>query len=124
MVADHALLASIYDAFNARQIDTVLNVLHPEVKWANGWEGGYVTGHDAVRNYWTRQWAEIDPTVTPEAFEDLPDGAVKVRVHARVRDRTGALLSDTMVTHTYRFRAGKVDSMEIGAADDTEAAKA
>jgi len=44
-----------YAAFNERNIDTVLSLMHPDVHWPNGWEGGYVTGHKQVREYWTRQ---------------------------------------------------------------------
>jgi hypothetical protein len=34
-----------------------------DIDWPNGWEGGRVSGKDAVRAYWTRQWAEIDPHI-------------------------------------------------------------
>ncbi|KAM3099871.1 nuclear transport factor 2 family protein [Phormidesmis sp. 146-12] len=44
-----------YQAFNTRDIDTVLSLLHPDVAWANGMEGGYVHGHAEVRDYWNRQ---------------------------------------------------------------------
>jgi hypothetical protein len=30
-----------------------------DVHWPNGWEGGYVEGHDEVRDYLTRQWKEL-----------------------------------------------------------------
>lgn len=55
------LIEKVYDEFNARKIDAVLLVMHP-THWANGWEGGYVKGKDGIRNYWTRQWKEIDRT--------------------------------------------------------------
>lgn len=58
-------LTALYAAFNARQIDLVLQALHPEVDWPNGWEGGRLHGRDAVREYWQRQWTEIDPSVVP-----------------------------------------------------------
>ena len=38
-----------YEAFNARDIDTVLSFMHQNVHWPNGWEGGYVEGHNGVR---------------------------------------------------------------------------
>jgi len=44
------VLKRIYDAFNARDIDAVLVALHPDVDWPNGWEGGRVTGHSALRD--------------------------------------------------------------------------
>ena len=63
-----AVLKKTYDAFNVRDIDAVLLNMHPEVDWPNGWEGGRVTGHRAVRDYWTRQWTAIDPYVEPLRF--------------------------------------------------------
>ena len=50
------LLRRAYAAFNARDIDAVLSMMHPNVEWPNAMEGGYVYGHDGVREYWTRQW--------------------------------------------------------------------
>ncbi len=55
-----AMFERLYERFNARDIDGVLAHLASDVDWPNGWEGGYVKGHDEVRDYWTRQWAEID----------------------------------------------------------------
>jgi hypothetical protein len=43
MSADHELLAHTYAAFNGRDIDAVLAVMHPEVDWPNGMEGGRPT---------------------------------------------------------------------------------
>ncbi|MEH2002434.1 MAG: nuclear transport factor 2 family protein [Nostoc sp.] len=57
------LLTKAYAAFNARDIDSVLALMHSDVEWANGMEGGYVRGHQAVRDYWTRQWTLIDWTL-------------------------------------------------------------
>ncbi|MDQ2842107.1 MAG: nuclear transport factor 2 family protein, partial [Acidobacteriota bacterium] len=57
VAARQPLLLQLYAAFNARNIDAVLPALHPDVDWPNGWEGGRMRGRDAVRAYWTRQWA-------------------------------------------------------------------
>lgn len=108
-----ALFEQVYDGFNKRDIDAVLLVMHPDVHWANGWEGGYVKGHDEVRDYWTRQWKEIDPYVKPIAFKDREDGQLEVEVHAIVKDRQGNMLSDGIVKHIYTFENGLVKSMEI-----------
>ncbi len=48
-------LTGLYQDFNDRNIDAVLALFHTHVKWPNGWEGGYVQGHDQVRAYWLRQ---------------------------------------------------------------------
>jgi hypothetical protein len=107
------LLGRIYEAFNRREIDTVLAALHPAVDWPNGWEGGRVTGHDEVRSYWTRQWAAIDPTVVPIAFEDRPGRKISVRVHQTVRDLSGNLIADGEVIHVYTFEDGLIKEMDI-----------
>jgi nuclear transport factor 2 (NTF2) superfamily protein len=114
MSQEVSLLNRMYDQFNGRDIDGVLSIMHANVEWPNGWEGGYVVGRDSVRDYWTRQWAAINPTVLPEGFEVLPDRRIKVRVHQRVLDLGGKLLSDKMVSHTYTFEEGLIRAMNIG----------
>lgn len=84
-----------------------------DVDWPNAWEGGRVVGHDAVRDYWTRQWAEIDPEVQPQSFRALLDGRIEVTVHQLVRTPDGSLLSDGTVLHTYAFRDGLVARMDV-----------
>ena len=75
------LLAKAYDAFNRRDINSVLLLMHPQIHWPNGWEGGYVEGHNGVADYWTRQWKEMDPNVTPISFKEREDGRIEVEVH-------------------------------------------
>jgi hypothetical protein len=109
------LLRSLYDAFNARDIDTVVAAMSPDVDWPNGWEGGRVVGHDAVRRYWERQWAEIRPTVRPTTISERRDGTVEVGVHQVVRDRTGTILAVADVRHVYAFDGDLVDRMDVEA---------
>ena len=108
-----ALLRRTYAAFNARDIDAVIAVLHPDVDWPNAWEGGRLRGHAAVRSYWARQFEAIDGRVEPQRFTLAPDGRVVTDVHQVVRDRTGAILVDRMVQHVYRLRDGLIDHMEV-----------
>ncbi|WP_433222834.1 nuclear transport factor 2 family protein [Dactylosporangium sp. CS-047395] len=108
-----ALLEELYAAFNARDIPALLDAMTENVEWPNGWEGGTVHGREQVRDYWLRQWAEINPTVTPEGFAEEPDGRIAVTVHQVVRGKDDALLADQMVTHVYRFSGARVQAMEI-----------
>ena len=108
------LLTRIYDGFNARNMETVLAVLHEDVIWANGMEGGYVHGREGVRSYWTRQWAMIDPHVEPIAFTVGREQEVIVEVHQVVRDLGGKLLADKIVGHILRFENGLVRRFDIG----------
>ena len=108
------LLTTAYAAFNARDVERALAAMHPDVAWPNGMEGGYVHGHEAVREYWTRQWRLIDPRVEPRAFATDDTGRVVVDVHQVVRDRAGNVLTDQMVRHVYVIAGGLITRMEIG----------
>jgi hypothetical protein len=106
-------LRAMYVAFNDRDIDGVLATMTPDVDWPNGWEGGRVSGQAAVRDYWTRQWAEVDPRVEPVSIAPGEDERVDVEVRQIVRDRDGNLLSDDIVHHVYTFADGLVTRMDI-----------
>lgn len=108
-----ALLREAYVAFNERDIDRALATMAPDVAWPNGWEGGHVHGHDEIRAYWTRQWAEFDPQVTPTAVTPTDDGRVAVTVDQQVRAPDGSLISANEVQHLYTFRNGQVARMDI-----------
>ncbi|HET6566971.1 MAG TPA: nuclear transport factor 2 family protein [Rhodothermales bacterium] len=84
----------LYAAFNARDIDTVLAAMAPDVVWANGMEGGHVHGTAAVRQYWTRQWESIDPHVDPARVTEDDAGQIVVDVQQVVRDRAGVVIAD------------------------------
>jgi hypothetical protein len=112
--AEDELLKATYDAFNARDIEAAIDLMHPGVDWPNAWEGGRVVGRSAVRDYWTRQFAAISSQVDPEGFTREPDGSIVVDVHQVVRDtETGELLSDSRVRHRYRFEEGLVRRMDV-----------
>jgi ketosteroid isomerase-like protein len=106
------LLRLAYDAFNRRELDTVLSTLDPDVEWPNMLDLTILHGHQAVRDYWARQFQEIDPSVTPTAF--IPDGdQLIVDVHQVLRDRRGHVFRDDHVAHCYTFRGPLVVRMRV-----------
>ncbi len=107
------LLIQAYAAFNARDIDTVLTTMHPDVDWPNAWEGGRVHGHAGVRDYWTRQWAVLNPTVEPTGFTTDADGRTIVTVHQIVRNLDGQVLADGTVEHSYIVEDGLIRRMDV-----------
>jgi ketosteroid isomerase-like protein len=107
------LLRDLYDAFNARDVEAVLAVVSDDVDWPNAWEGGRVHGKDAMRSYWTRQWAEIDPRVEPVEIAELDDGRVAVAVEQTVLDLDGGLIAKRSVRHVYTLRDGLVARMDV-----------
>jgi hypothetical protein len=111
--AQHELIRSSYAAFNARDLDAVLEGLHPDVDWPNAIDGGRVRGHEEVRAYWKRQFETIDPHVEPQAFSEDERGRIVVDVHQVVRDLAGDVIADQHVQHVYTISAGLITRMDI-----------
>ena len=114
------VLKRMYDRFNARDIDGVLAALADDVAWANGMDGGHVHGREAIREYWTGQWAIVSPHVEPLSFDKAADGSVVVTVQQSVRDLEGRPvqeqahgLRERVVGHVFRFQQGKVTRFDI-----------
>jgi len=113
LVAGRDLLVKVYSAFNRRDVESILAVMHPDVEWPNGMEGGWVHGREGVRAYWARQWGLVDPHVEPVAFKTAEDGRIVVDVLQVVRDLAGTVLMDRTVQHAYLLNDGLIRSMEI-----------
>ena len=116
MPGEVELLKRIYALFNARDMEAVLAGMSEDVMWANGMEGGHVHGREGVRDYWTRQWAMIDPRVDPVGFRTGSGDEVIVDVRQVVHDLEGKLMVDQMVVHFFRFEDGLIQRFDIGGA--------
>ena len=106
-------LRSLYAAFDPRDIDEVLAVMAEDVDWPNARERGRLHGREAVSDYRTRQWSEIDPTAEPVQITAGPDGRITVEVRQLVRSRVGETLSEGRVRHVYILRDGLVSRMDV-----------
>jgi nuclear transport factor 2 (NTF2) superfamily protein len=120
MENDVELIKGLYQDFNARDIDSVLAMLTEDVMWANAMDGGYVRGHEGIREYWTRQWSMVSPHVEPAGFRKLGDGSIFVEVIQTVRDLEGNLLrdqthglKDKTVGHIFRLKDGRVSRFDV-----------
>lgn len=110
-------LRRIYEAFNKRAIETILATMAEDVKWANGMEGGFVDGRAAVREYWRRQFAMINPQLKIVHLETVGNNRAVVTVHQIVKDPDGNLLADKTVKQIFTFEDGLIKTFEI---DETE----
>ena len=107
------LITKAYLAFNTRDINTALSTMHPDVQWPKAFEGGYVSGHDAIREYWTRQWTEINPRVEPIGFNKRENGTLEIIVHQTVKDLQGNTVFDGTVKHIYTLENDLLRRMDI-----------
>ena len=114
MSSNQQFLQNLYDAFNRREIEIIISSMRPDVKWANGLEGGFVYGRDAVREYWTNQFKEIQPELETLRFETDENERDVVTVHQIVRDLQGNVLADATVQQIFTVKDGLISLYEIG----------
>lgn len=107
---------ALYNDFNTRNIDAVIAKMSASVKWANGMEGGFVSGHDGVREYWKRQFAIVSSQVTPLEITSVGD-EVHGKVHQVVHDTGGNLLADQIVMHRFTLSDGEISEFNIAEAE-------
>ena len=114
MSSNQQFLQSLYTAFNKGEIETIISVMHPDVKWANGVEGGFVYGRDAVREYWIDQYKVIQVQLEALKFETDENNRNVVTVRQIIRDLQGDLLVDTTVEQIFTIKDSLISLYEIG----------
>ena len=117
MSSNQQFLQNLYEAFNKREIETIISLMHPDVKWANGMEGGFVYGRDQVREYWRKQFEIIQGQLEPLDYETDENNRNIVTVQLVVRDLEGNLLLEKTVQQIFTIENGLISLFEIG---DTE----
>ena len=112
--SNQQLLQNLYDAFNKREIETIISAMHPDVQWANGMEGGFVYGRDAVREYWQNQLNEIQPELRVLEFETDKSNREVVTVRELIKDLKGNILANMTVHQIFTIENGLISLYEIG----------
>ena len=117
MSSNQQFLQNLYEAFNKREIETIISLMQPDVKWANGMEGGFVYGRDAVREYWLKQFETMRSQLKPLEYETDENNRNVVTVRIVIRDLEGDLLLEKTVQQIFTIENGLISLFEIG---DTE----
>jgi len=107
------MLRYLYNAFNERNIDKAFEVIHPDAVWANSMEGGLVTGHQGIREYWSRQWSYMKWHVRPMSFQMAGHDMYVVQAHQIIRDLTGSIVSIRDLQHIFQIEDGLIKTMTI-----------
>ncbi len=111
------LITQAYAAFNRRDVDAILMLMSENVSWPKASEGGRVAGKQAIRDYWTRQWAEFDPRLDVLEVVERRADKTDVKVHQLVKNLQGEILSDTELWHVYTIAKGLIERMDIKEGD-------
>ncbi|AFZ34168.1 hypothetical protein Sta7437_0567 [Stanieria cyanosphaera PCC 7437] len=113
MNQNQKFLQNLYEAFNNREIERIILSMHPNVKWANGMEGGFVYGRNQVRDYWRKQFEMIQPQLKPLNFDIDENDRNLVTVHQIIRDLDGNLLIEKTVQQIFTIENGLISIFEI-----------
>ncbi|MDO9337487.1 MAG: ketosteroid isomerase [Caulobacteraceae bacterium] len=103
MQTRRALIETLYEAYNRRDVAALVAALDPGVEWTNQLDGELLKGPEAVAEFWKSQFEVMLIEASPVAFEDLPDGRVAVSVAQTMRRADGQLWGSDHVTHTVTF---------------------
>lgn len=113
MTLDPILLHNLYNAFNTKDIEQVIAMMHPLVAWASDTHGGYVHGRESVREYWKAQFMMLDPKMNPVSFSVDDAGRAVFDVRQVFHDLDGHLLMDKTVKHIFSFDNGLIKKFDI-----------
>jgi hypothetical protein len=105
------LLKKVYYAFNKRDIDAALAIIHPNVSWSNG--TGYINGRNGLREYLSRQWEMVNSDVEPVSIYADKSGKVVANVRHVVRDGNENIIEDEMLQHTYLIEDNLIKHMDV-----------
>jgi len=114
MTSERQFLETLYDAFNKREFEKIFAMMQPDVKWANGMDGGFIYGRDAVREYWRKQFEVTQGQLEPLKFETDENNRSIVTVHLIVRDLQGNVLVARTVKQMFTIENGLISLFEIG----------
>jgi len=98
-----AVLEGLYEAYNRRDVPSMVAALDPCVEWMDMLKGEPIKGREAVGAYWTQQFGLMDAEVTPVAMDRLPDGRIVVTAAQTLKKPGGGLWSSDKVTHVITF---------------------
>ncbi|HWB28679.1 MAG TPA: nuclear transport factor 2 family protein [Chitinophagaceae bacterium] len=107
------MLKKIYYAFNKRDMDAALAIVHPNVAWSNGISGGYIHGRDGLREYWRSQWQVANSDIEPVSIAADGKGKIVANVRHIVRDTHENIIEDEMLQHTYLIEDNLIKHMDV-----------
>jgi NAD(P)-dependent dehydrogenase (short-subunit alcohol dehydrogenase family) len=107
------LVRRAYSAFNAKDVESGVALMDPEVDWPNVAEGGFVHGRDGVRRHWREQFRLVDPRIEVSGVAKKADGRVEAHVRQIVRGLDGSKLADEQAVHIFTIAGERIKRMEV-----------
>ncbi|WP_426030633.1 nuclear transport factor 2 family protein [Caulobacter sp. DWP3-1-3b2] len=110
----NTLIVRLHDALDRRDLDGLMRLFHPDVRFLDYLDGGELVGLAAVRAFYQRLFETMAPAVDLLTVTDLPDGRLSTELQVSIHDHSGHLWSDTRVTATYTVLEDLIQAVELG----------
>ena len=109
----NALAQSVYESFQAGDMDTVRSLLASDIAWHSPGQGAeHFYGIDAVMAEFGRLYGETDGTFRV-MVEEITEGDESVVVLARATGTRGEKMFDQLYPHVFHFRGDQVSESWI-----------
>lgn len=116
MSDEAALIERLQAALNAKDLEGVTALIHPDVAFPDYLDGGEVRGIGGARDFYQRLFNTLSPATDIVGLERLADGRWRAEMQVSVHDSGGRLWSDTRVAVTYEILDGLIKSLDLGEA--------
>lgn len=103
----------VYDAVNEGDIEAAIELMSPDVDWANAVEGGRGHGQDALRRAWERLSKQLACHVVPLEIKLDARGRVIADAEVAISDAAGKPLAHTQTRHVFTFRDGLIQRLDV-----------
>lgn len=107
-----ALVRDFYEAFNRRDVEGMVALVHPEADFTDLLDNGRIVGRAALAVHWRRLLGMIKGELTVVSSRAAPDGALLVRFRHQITNHDGRLWDDGEETLRYEFLDGLISRMD------------
>lgn len=110
------IVLAAYEAYNARDIDSLQSFMTEDVDWPNGTAvkgDPRLHGPAALREYWREQWTRTRTYDEPTDVTVEPDGRVKVRLAQVVTDLEGTEVSRGSFDYYFTLTGALISRLDI-----------
>lgn len=105
------VLSALHRAIEDHDIEALVALFHPEARIPDSLDQGLLVGHQEIRAYFLRQFAEMQVGATLLWVHPLPDDRADAIIHVTVHNPQGDFRWEGQVAASYRLDQGLIAEM-------------
>jgi len=107
-----ALIQSLYQTFNRKDLTALLEFYHPDVEYVNEPKNIHLKSRDQLSAQWQDHTGRVGISLTPQIIFTIP-GGVFVRIREVLTRLDGEVFFDGLVGHAYQILDGTIRRCDI-----------